>query len=70
MQPSFIVAPAARPLSTLAEIAYRPVDKETADALGRSSSGPLRGPVRTDQSVYEFPGDRTYENYLTSRAVY
>lgn len=64
-----ITAPGARPLSVLAEVDYREVDKDTVDALGRSASTALRGPVRADRSVYEFPGDRTYDRYLATKAA-
>ena len=70
MQPVAIVSPGARPLSVIAQINYRAVDKETSDARGRVSSTVLAGPLRTDRSVYEFPGDRTYETYLAQKAAY
>ena len=69
MQTSDITPTSARPLSDIADVNYRSLDKATAEAKGRTTGVAITGPLRIDRSSYEFPGDRTYENYLSSKGA-
>lgn len=69
---SDIINPRERPASVLASLYYRQQNYDYLAAVVVSSTD-YKGAntVRsTDTSVYEFPGDRTYEKYLASKRVY
>ena len=71
MKTSDISAPRERPASVLATLYYRPQPYEYLAAVVASSPG-FSGATTVqglDTSVYEFPGDRTYARYLSSKAV-
>jgi hypothetical protein len=72
MKTSDITTPRERPASVLANLYYRQQPYDYLAAVVASSTD-FNGatPVRNlDTSVYEFPGDRTYARYLSSKAVW
>lgn len=66
MKTSSIVDMTRRPASPLSSVLYSTKSKEVLQALVRSDSSLDAGLSlsKNDTSVYEFPGDRTYQQYL------
>lgn len=71
MNTSDIISYGQRPITYLSGVYYRKESKEILDAKLRSSvkASPTEVIPSVDSSQYEFPGDRTYERYLSNKAV-
>ena len=71
MMTSDIVGRGSRPLTNLSSAYYRQSTPAALDAglrvnVEQASDIPV---TYLDSSRFEFPGDRTYERYLTNRGV-
>ena len=68
MMTSDIVGRGSRPLTDLTSAYYRQQSRDVLTAGMRA--GVDHGPPAAglDSSQFEFPGDRTYERYLSSRS--
>lgn len=71
MMTSDIVGRGSRPLTNLSSAYYRQGTPAALDAgLRVNVEQPSATPASyLDSSRFEFPGDRTYERYLTNRGV-
>ena len=71
MMTSDIVGRGSRPLTNLSSAYYRqePADALTAALRVDVNQSPAIPASYLDSSKFEFPGDRTYERYLTNRGV-
>ncbi len=72
MKTSDIITSRERPASVLSNLYYRPQAYDYLAAVVASSTDFNGANIarNLDTSVYEFPGDRTYEKYLSSKAVW
>ena len=69
MNTSDIVSRGSRPLNVLSSLYYR---QQPKDALASQLAADVEQPTPVptsflDSSQYEFPGDRTYARYLSTR---
>ena len=71
MNTSDITSPYQQPLSPIAQTRYRPKSDDflAADVSANSSTYSDSARLALDTSRYEFPGDVTYQKYLSSRRL-